>query len=240
MYKTPGREIDGTGLSAEALAERADCALAVTDDDEGFTLVADRDPTPVCVAFLARRPNRFRWSPLDVGPPTWRVEIGRRADDAAPETITEALAHDHGRLAALLARLTEAANARDSRAIARAFAWFDLGLARHVHVEEDLLFRPFDYHARLRYGPLTAVLGDQHRVCARLAGELRRLVAGLHNGNADPAPILDRLGPLRLTLDAHHEKEETSFLPACDELLSEERRFQVLAEMKLWTPTSRR
>jgi uncharacterized protein (DUF2249 family) len=236
MYRAPGREIDGTNMEAEALARRAEAALSEAGDDEAFVLSVDREPTPVCLALLARRPGRFRWAVLDVGPPAWRVEIGRRADDAPPETIAEALAHDHGRLTALLARFAESVGTRDSAAIGRAFARFDRGLARHVHVEEDLLFRPFDYHARLRYGPLTTVLADQHRVCARLVDQTRRLVAGLHNGHADPAPILDRIGPLRLTLAAHHEKEETSLLPACDELLPAERIFQILSAMKLWTP----
>ena len=238
MYRAPRREIDLTGTAA-ALVERADAAFAETAPGEGFVLGADRDLSPVCLAFLARRREQFAWDPLEFGPPAWRAEVQRRVATGA-ETIEEALSRDHERLAALLARIVDAAGGPDRESARPAFARFDLGFDRHLRVEEDLLFPEFDYRARLRFGPLTELLRDQHRLCERVVAQMRGALAATRNGDPAVARALVHLvGHLRLTLDAHHEKEETSFLPACDEILSPEKRFQVLADMKLWRPVPR-
>ena len=239
MYRAPRREIDLSGTADDALVERADAAFGETAPGEGIVLAADGDLAPICLAFLARRREQFAWDPLEFGPPAWRAEVHHRAG-STPETIAEALGRDHERLAALLTRIVEAARGPDRAAARPAFARFDLGWTRHVRVEEDLLFPAYDYRARLRYGPLTQVLRDQHGLCARVVGRMRDALAATRNGDPAVAEALIHLvSDLRLTLDAHHEKEETSFLPACDEILAPEKRFQILTEMKLWKPGPR-
>ena len=44
---------------------------------ETFELVNDHDPKPLYYHFQAERPGQLRWTYLEQGPQTWRVEIGR-------------------------------------------------------------------------------------------------------------------------------------------------------------------
>ena len=46
---------------------------------ESFELVNDHDPKPLYYQFAAEHPGRFEWHPLEEGPETWRVQIGRTA-----------------------------------------------------------------------------------------------------------------------------------------------------------------
>lgn len=43
----------------------------------GFVLVNDHDPKPLYYQLAAEQPGRFEWEPLEEGPETWRIRIGR-------------------------------------------------------------------------------------------------------------------------------------------------------------------
>ena len=49
-------------------------ALEPGDD---FELVNDHDPKPLYYQFAAEHPGEFSWQPVETGPETWRVLIGR-------------------------------------------------------------------------------------------------------------------------------------------------------------------
>jgi len=44
---------------------------------EAFVLVNDHDPKPLYYQFAAEQAGRFTWDPVEEGPHTWRVRIGR-------------------------------------------------------------------------------------------------------------------------------------------------------------------
>ncbi len=44
---------------------------------ESFELVNDHDPKPLYYQLAAEQPGRFEWEPLEQGPETWRIRIGR-------------------------------------------------------------------------------------------------------------------------------------------------------------------
>ena len=46
---------------------------------EDFVLVNDHDPKPLYYQFAAEHAGEFEWEPLEEGPATWRVRIGRTA-----------------------------------------------------------------------------------------------------------------------------------------------------------------
>ncbi len=52
---------------------------------ESFTLVNDHDPVPLQRQFERLRPDAFSWEYRERGPEVWRVQIGRRGEDAAAE-----------------------------------------------------------------------------------------------------------------------------------------------------------
>jgi uncharacterized protein (DUF2249 family) len=42
-----------------------------------FELVNDHDPKPLYYQFAAEHAGEFTWEPLEEGPETWRITIGR-------------------------------------------------------------------------------------------------------------------------------------------------------------------
>lgn len=44
---------------------------------ESFELINDHDPKPLYYQFAAEHAGEFVWYPLEEGPETWRVRIGR-------------------------------------------------------------------------------------------------------------------------------------------------------------------
>ena len=44
---------------------------------ESFELVNDHDPKPLYYQFAAEHAGEFVWEPIEEGPETWRVRIGR-------------------------------------------------------------------------------------------------------------------------------------------------------------------
>ena len=54
-------------------------ALAVGEE---FELVNDHDPKPLYYQFAAEHAGEFTWQPVETGPETWRVRIGRTAAPA--------------------------------------------------------------------------------------------------------------------------------------------------------------
>lgn len=49
-----------------------------------FVLVNDHDPKPLYYQFAAENAGEFSWEPLEQGPETWRVQIGRRPANERP------------------------------------------------------------------------------------------------------------------------------------------------------------
>jgi uncharacterized protein (DUF2249 family) len=50
---------------------------------ESFELVNDHDPKPLYYQFAAEHPGEFEWEPLEQGPTTWRVRIGRTREGSS-------------------------------------------------------------------------------------------------------------------------------------------------------------
>ncbi|HET7682510.1 MAG TPA: DUF2249 domain-containing protein [Marmoricola sp.] len=51
---------------------------------ESFELVNDHDPKPLYYQFAAEHAGEFEWEPLEQGPETWRVRIGRTGPGGSP------------------------------------------------------------------------------------------------------------------------------------------------------------
>jgi iron-sulfur cluster repair protein YtfE (RIC family) len=136
-------------------------------------------------------------------------------------SVSEYLSWDHDRLDGLLedvVRLVHVPNLAEARA---AFVWFRDGLARHIRIEEEILFPLFERKTRIAHGP-TLVLKDEH---VRIQEALARIDVAL----ASPAagPFEDALATLQSVLAPHNEKEEHVLYPMTDEALGEEERKQV-------------
>ncbi len=63
-------------------------------DGEGFIIHNDHDPKPLYYQLLAERGQVFKWTYLEDGPTTWRVEITKKLDKPNTETLASLSAAD--------------------------------------------------------------------------------------------------------------------------------------------------
>ncbi len=71
--------IDARGLSPLARHARAFAAFGAVRPGEAFILVSDHDPRPLYYELSFEYWGQLIWKPLENGPDTWRVCIGKGA-----------------------------------------------------------------------------------------------------------------------------------------------------------------
>ena len=137
----------------------------------------------------------------------------REAVESRFESVTAYLGWDHDRLDEELCSVSSAVESGDFAEAAARYESFELGLLRHVRIEEELLFPVFEARSGFMNGP-TAVMRDEHRQVRTALGIMRR---GLHRG--DGGAYGDGLRFLEYVLPDHNAKEEHILYPTLDRLL---------------------
>jgi len=138
---TAPRTIDLRTFEAASRLAAAFSAFDTLAAGGSFVLVAYEDPAPLLERLQRERPGRFEWSPLEEGPPLFRVEVARRRTDAGPRGVAEALGWDHDRLEDIERMAFEERGAGRLAEAAAVYGKFARGLRRHIGFEEGLLFR---------------------------------------------------------------------------------------------------
>ena len=150
----------------------------------------------------------------------WR---GKRTDAMNMETVQQHYGRDHQRLDELFHRFQERQK-NDFSEASRLFAEFKAGLDRHIVGKEILLW----FDAKMDHPPdsPTAIMCWEHE-------HLRRYLARIEQNLSrhDTESELVQIAFLSL-LGAHNEKEERILYPMMDEMLGEEERSNVFAEME--------
>lgn len=185
---------------------------------EALVVLSAHAPKKLLGRLQDERPGLFEWSPLGAGPAVWRTRLDRR--DAAPGAkrgVSEALSWDHDRLEQLDLSVFEARRAGDYAAAGSAFAEFDLGLRRHIHFEEEILFPVFEERTgQPAHGGPTGVMRAEHR-------EIEALLEGLDEVAELPGQAAEILREdLVRILGWHNQKEESVLYPGVDTLLSDD------------------
>ncbi len=212
---TAERVLDVRGVPAVVAASEALGRFGALAPGERFVLVLSDSGRETLARLQAEQPGAFDWSPLQAGPPFWRIEIARRetSGDAA-RGINEALSWDHDRLDALESAAFRAREAGDLASAFDLYAEFAVGLRRHIGFEEDLLFPAFEAGAGMppTAGP-TAVMRAEHR-------EILRLLEEIEMGIGDAAaPVAALRASFHDVLGEHNSKEEHVLYPGVDGLL---------------------
>jgi uncharacterized protein (DUF2249 family) len=212
---TAERELDIRALGSD---ERVSQALGLFDSllpGERFVLVAKDAAGELLRRLQSERAGLFEWSPLELGPAAFRIEIARREPGAGGlRGIDEALSWDHDRLDALGEAAFRARAVGDFPAAFDLFAEFATGLRRHIGFEEQVLFPAFEDAAVMPpfVGP-TAVMRAEHKVILDLLEQIAMRIG-------DAAEPLDALRQSFHTIIGDHNlKEERVLYPSTDRLL---------------------
>ncbi len=227
---TAERILDARGLGAAEWASAARLRFDELAPGERFVLVSSGACGEALRLLQADRPGLFEWSPLEMGPSSWRIEIARRENSATRlRRIAEALAWDHDRLDALELAAFRARADGDLQSAFDLYAEFAAGLSRHIGFEERIVFPVFEDRAGLppSAGP-TAMMRTEHR-------RIRDLLDQIDGGIGDPASAVEdvRRDFLGL-LGEHNLKEERVLYPAVDRLLDPEEADRLVRQIQIY------
>ncbi|OZA14725.1 MAG: hemerythrin HHE cation-binding protein [Hydrogenophilales bacterium 17-62-8] len=132
-------------------------------------------------------------------------------------TILEFLGSDHRECDDLFAS-AEMAVAQNNRERARdQFERFQAAMARHLAMEENVLFPAFEAHTGNRMGP-TQIMRMEHQQIRDLIQNMARAVADFNQNS-----YLGLSETLNMLLQQHNLKEETMLYPMSDQVLGSER-----------------
>lgn len=132
-------------------------------------------------------------------------------------TIPDFLGNDHRACDDLFASV-EAAVAQNDWGSARSlFGHFQAAMARHLAMEEDILFPAFESRTGMSGGP-TQVMRMEH---AQMRGLLQNMAQAI--ATADQSHYLGLSETLNMLMQQHNLKEENMLYPMADRVLGDER-----------------
>jgi iron-sulfur cluster repair protein YtfE (RIC family) len=149
-----------------------------------------------------------------------------QAVESGFESVTAYLGWDHDRLGESLRSVSAAVGRGAFEEAASRYEDFELGLLRHLRIEEELIFPVFEARSGIVNGP-TGVMRDEHRQ-ARIGLTLMR--QGLKRG--DGGVYDDGRRFFESVLHDHNAKEEHILYPTLDSLLRPAERAALLARLQ--------
>lgn len=183
---------------------------------EAFILVNDHEPKPLLYQFQAEHYGEFEWWPLETGPEVWRVQVGKGLVTPAMTTLAGYMQTDHLRLDAIMSRYKKALGAGQWSEALSHFKEFDLGLRRHIKVEEELLFPAFEAKTGMKDAGPTMVMKMEHE---EIRDILTRVLEA--TGAEDTDAAKEASDALINYLGDHNMKEEHVLYPELDACLND-------------------
>ncbi len=129
--------------------------------------------------------------------------------------LTNFLTSDHRDCDALFAKAENAASDGGFDAARAAYAEFEAAMARHLSIEESVLFPEFEARSGMVGGPTTVMRVEHEQMRAMMAQTRQALECG---------ELDDFLGcseTLNILIQQHNMKEEQMLYPICDRALAD-------------------
>jgi iron-sulfur cluster repair protein YtfE (RIC family) len=142
------------------------------------------------------------------------------------DSVTGYLGWDHDRLDEVLRSVSAEVETGCFAEASALYEEFEVGLRRHIRIEEELLFPVFEARSGMVNGP-TDVMRDEHQQVRTALGLMRR---GLQR--ADAAAYADGRRFLETVLPDHNAKEEHILYPTLDRLLRPAERAALVARLQ--------
>ncbi len=196
---------------------------------EAFILVNDHEPKPLLYQFQAEHYGEFEWWPLESGPDAWRVQVGKGLVAPAMTSLAGYMQTDHARLDAIMARFKTATKDGDWDGALVHFCEFDLGLRRHIKVEEELLFPIFEEKTGMKDAGPTLVMRMEHE-------EIRETLSRVLNATkaSDESAAKESTDALVNYLGDHNMKEEHVLYPELDACVNDTERAEAIKKAQTY------
>lgn len=139
--------------------------------------------------------------------------------------IKDTMVDDHRRCDRMLAELEEAVSKDDWDSASTRFDAFQLAMAQHLSMEEDVLFPALEQRTGQAQGP-TGVMRMEHTQLRQLTTDMSAALAA-----SDQAQFLGLSETLMMLMQQHNMKEEQMLYPMADSVLGDDK-VQVLERMQ--------
>jgi len=123
---------------------------------------------------------------------------------------------DHRDCDARWVDVEELLDTEDIEAARPAWQKFDVGMRRHLAMEEEVLFPAFESASGMGGGGPTAMMRVEHQ---QMRGLLEQIASAVESGDAEQA--LDVGDTLLMLMQQHNMKEEGTLYPMAENLLGE-------------------
>ncbi len=130
------------------------------------------------------------------------------------ESINDYMMKDHATCDAAFSRAADAARAADWRKLQSEAGAFLAHIARHIQLEEEVLFPAFEEGSGMSAGGPTETMRSEHVQMQPLFAQMRDAVAA-----KDATSYLDASQTLHEILQQHNMKEEQMMYPMLDQSL---------------------
>jgi len=192
--------------------------------EDGFVLVDRRDPAIYLNLLQSLHPGEFNWIPVTIQPGRWRIGLSRRSTAlSGPQRVVRFMTEDHLRLSLLLRHVCKLLEQGNLPEAARACGFLCTILARHIKMEEEVLFTIFSRAQHQLPEWHSGELRQEHREVMARAQRLKQLLAEAA-GNGRPRGELAREVPaladaLEHEFGEHAAREERLLYAWVDMLL---------------------
>ena len=159
-------------------------------------------------------PGRFQFTPLERGPCDWRYQVAA-LDPSRRLTVSSYMQWDHDRLDDVLERAMGDLACENWRGALKHMGEFRDRLARHVEIEESILFPRFEEITGTRIDGPTDRMHAEHR---DILQAVDTMLSGLHARDADD--VDNCYVNLLATLVEHNMREEQMLYPLIDRALT--------------------
>jgi hemerythrin-like domain-containing protein len=143
--------------------------------------------------------------------------------------IVDFLGTDHRACDDLFAAAENAVALKDWASARSLFERFQLAMAHHFAMEEEVLFPAFEARTGMSMGP-TQVMRSEHEQMRGLIRDMAQAVAG-----SDQDGYLGLSETLNMLMQQHNVKEENMLYPMADQVLATERD-QLISSMQVIKP----
>jgi len=130
--------------------------------------------------------------------------------------LTAFFEQDHRDCDARWVDVEELLDTEDIEAARPAWQKFDVGMRRHLAMEEEVLFPAFESASGMGGGGPTAMMRVEHQ---QMRGLLEQIASAVESGDAEQA--LDVGDTLLMLMQQHNMKEEGTLYPMAENLLGE-------------------
>jgi hemerythrin-like domain-containing protein len=132
------------------------------------------------------------------------------------DTILGFLGSYHRACESLFASASDAVTQKNWAAARNAFERFQALMARHIEMEENVLFPAFEAHTRNSMGPTQIMRMEHEQIRALIQDMAHAMTANNHSGYLGLSATFDKL------MQQHYLNEENMLYPMSDQMLGDE------------------